>query len=588
MLIFGLTWAVSGAKAQQIPAGWLNRAPGAKEIEAVVVGAEHYGWPAMGEAIRTAAFDLHRRGNLVPGEGWLYVGLWADLLAKEERVAVEEWEQAILRARVPHSRQARESRPSVEQMLGARWTPELTRVVLADQGFSEAFFELVTPVDYLPGVFQILADLHDGGGWAEYGQLALAIALVYDVPPPRGWPHGQVTEEALPRRLHDPREVFRFFRGEDGGRRFLHNLTRMGAWDLKFIVDLAAPFEELRWAQRAVTVPLGRLGDTYSEIRYDRGRFERNEFVWRGTSYGLEEIKAVGGICVDQAYYATQAGKARGVPTLYFRGAGLDGRHAWFGYLDGGGRWKLDEGRYAEQQYVIGFAHDPQTWANISDYEVQFLADGFRRLSTYRESRVHGLFAQAFLTAGLLEDAERAARRAVTVERRNLGGWELLLEVNHGQKKSGAEREGLLREAAGALRIYTDLYARFLGEAVDSLRKRGETAEADREEEAMARRFRAQRSDLTMQLATNMMERAMEADQVVGRIEVYNRILRLFGRGAGIELFDSIVRPFVGHLMHAGLVDEAKRALEQARRTLNPTMGSQLDTEMRMLGVRLK
>ena len=84
-------------------------------------------------------------------------------------------------------------------------------------------------------------------------------------------------------------------------------------------------------------------------------------------TYTLEDIKNNGGICVDQAYYATILGKGRGIPTLYFHGQGASGGHAWFGYLSHGGKWELDCGRYESQNYPKGYAVDPQTWQRIDD-----------------------------------------------------------------------------------------------------------------------------------------------------------------------------------------------------------------------------
>ena len=43
-----------------------------------------------------------------------------------------------------------------------------------------------------------------------------------------------------------------------------------------------------------------------------------------------------------------------------FTGQGQDARHAWFGFLDGEHKWRLDAGRYAEQRFVTGNALDPQ------------------------------------------------------------------------------------------------------------------------------------------------------------------------------------------------------------------------------------
>src|SRR5690606_16565323 len=163
-------------------------------------------------------------------------------------------------------------------------------------------------------------------------------------PPPPIWPHGQVAAQALPRKLPPPAEAFTWWiRQEQLGRTY-HKLSRLGADELKFVVDVAAPFPELEWAQGVADYPLAQLARAYTMVRYRNDRLTVP--VWPGRTYKLPEILAEGGICSDQAYFATQVGKARGVPTLLIYGAGNDGRHAWFGFLDASQKWHLGAGRY--------------------------------------------------------------------------------------------------------------------------------------------------------------------------------------------------------------------------------------------------
>ncbi len=576
--------------AQQIPTEWQTKPPGAAQAEAIMAGAERYGWPAMAGAMQAAAFDLHRRHRMDAGEGWLYAAKWAALIGENERDFVRRWISALEDARLGHGNMDTSYEPE-DAPLGRRLDPRLIQELLADRAFSEAFFGLLTPHDYLPRVFDILTELYrrDPAEFRTHAQLALAIALVYDVPPPFGWPHGQVSPTALPRRLPEPAEAFRFLVETNRDGAALHKLDELGAAELKFVVDLAAPFTELEWARRTVKQPLGQLERTYSMIQYRHDRIRENRYGWTESSYELELILRTGGICVDQAYFATQAGKARGVPTLFFRGAGLDGRHAWFGYLDARGRWQLDAGRYEEQKYVAGFAHDPQTWADMTDHEVQFLSEGFRQLPPYRQSRVQALFAESLLEAGQAEDAVRAARAAVNAERRNLRGWEVLLAAQATSGGGARERETLLREAAAALQRYPELNARFMREVVASLRERGETSAADQEARMLARKFQTTRSDLSVQQAAELVARAREeGGELAAQVRVYNSALTQFGRGAGIDFFDQVVRPFVWYLKTQGAETEAINALKRARTVLEVQLGTQLHEEMRQLERRVR
>ena len=199
--------------------------------------------------------------------------------------------------------------------------------VLSNQAFSEEFFSILQPVDKLPTVFAILEGLHrrDPAKFARYSSLALAIAVVYDVPPPPWWPHVQVSPEALSRKLPNPAAPFDWLTHEDMVGHTYHRLTRLRAEELKFVVDAAAPIPELAWSQEAVPYPLDAFDGAYQMVKYRTDRTATESMMtWSGQPYTLQAILAEGGICVDQAYFASEAGKARGIPTLLFLGSGQD------------------------------------------------------------------------------------------------------------------------------------------------------------------------------------------------------------------------------------------------------------------------
>jgi tetratricopeptide (TPR) repeat protein len=222
---------------------------------------------------------------------------------------------------------------------------------------------------------------------------------------------------------------------------------------------------------------------------------------------------------------------------------------------------------------------------------------------------VHALFAVALRDAGRPSEAMRAARAAVTAERRNVEAWEFLLALRGGRVALAAslfstaavadaadatvmaalrEHEALLREAATALQRYPDLNVRYLREAVACVRARGDGAAADQEERMLARKFRSGRADLTIGQAGAMMARAMKEASVAEAVRTHNLALKRFGRGQGIDFYDKVTRPFVVWLALGGEKDEALRALDRARSALAVQRGSQLDREMAMLRLRIE
>ncbi len=564
--------------------------PTVARLATIHAAAQRDGWAPQSALLRAAAVRAYEREKYPAAEAWLNVHRWAALFGTSEADFVPRWMEAVQAARVAHdnmpARYELKTRP-----LGATLPAELQAWLIGNAAFSAEFFALLAPVDYVPRVFEILADLHrrDPLKFRSYANLALAIAVVYDVPPPSNWPHSQVTTTALPRKFPEPGEAFSWWVKQDQLGHTLHKLGRLGADELKFVVDAAAPLAELDWAQSAWAHPLGQLPAAYAMIRYRKDRVAADLPIWPGRSYKLAEILAAGGICSDQAYFATEIGKARGVPTLYIYGAGNDGRHAWFGFLDANRKWQLDAGRYAEQRLVTGYARDPQTWREFTDHELQFFSERFRELPSFKQSQVHAQFAAEFLNLGRAPAAAVAARKAVNYERRNQPAWETLLSAARIEGRDAKTVENLMREAALAFQRYPELEAQFVNRVAASLRTRGETSAAEAEVRRIANKGKVTgRADLSVQQARDSVRRAIATQPLLEQIRAYNLAVDTFGRGAGIGFFDEVVTSFTEHLLQLNQKAEAGRAIERARQALKVEPNSQLAAEFERLAQAVK
>jgi hypothetical protein len=591
-----LVLGAAAARAQQPTSLTITDAetrdpPTLGRLHAIEDAAASSGWASVAPALHTAALQAFQQGRFISADAWFHLFEWSALFAEPENVCVSNWVAAMQAAKLNYPAVAGEYRPS-DKPLGNSLSQPMQAWLVENPAFSEEFFSNINQLDYLPKALSILEGLHrrNPEKFAKYTSLCIAIALVYDVPPPPYWPHGQVSEQSLPRTLPNPAEPFEWLTTQDSQGRTYQRLTRLRAEELKFVVDFAAQVPELQWSLQNVRCPLDRFEEAYSMVKYRMDRFsDPSKFTWTGTPYTLQAILTEGGICVDQAYFATQAGKARGVPTLLFGGSGQDGRHAWFGYLDGAGKWRLDAGRYAEQRLVTGSAMDPQTWLQISDHELQFLSERFRALPTFMESRVHEEFARDFLEMGSADLAAKAARKAVNYERRNLDAWETLLAADARLGLSPAAQEGVMREAALAFTPrYPDLVILYENRVVRSLRGRGEMSLADYEERGIAERLKGDRADLAIMQAASILSRSIATQQVGDQIATYNAILSQFGHGAGTMFFDQIVVAFAEHLSQLHLKAQAREAVERAREALDVQPGTQISMDVEKLMGQLK
>lgn len=578
--------AIATARAQVngIPDAELTQPPTPARINAILAASRRDGWAPQVASLRDAALRSYAHSNIFVADAWYDLCAWAILFGETQSQFVERWIVAVNTMKVGHSNMPRDI-PVRMDPLSASLSPELQSWLLNNRGFSEQFFAHISTVDYLPKVFEILESIYhtEPTLFKSYPDLALAIALVYDVPPPPNWPHGQVPPTVLPRTLAAPLAAFRWWVKQDQLGQTYHALKRLPADELKFVVDAAAPVTELEWAQRTVAVSLSDLPRTYTMIRYRMDRVTKNQPVWPDRSYKLVDIAAAGGICADQAYFATEAAKARGVPSLLFLGAGNDSRHAWFGYLDGEQHWQLDAGRYAEQRFVTGVAYDPQTWALISDHELQFLAEHFRALPSYRQSRIHEEFAMLMLSTHDAGPAAAAARKAVRFEPRNQQGWDTLVAATRELTPDPRAVEAIWREAALAFRASADLETLYVGRVVESLRARGQTSAADEEVRRIARKYQTDRVDISVQEARDIMMRSIATQPLDGQIRTYNSVVDSYGPGAGISFYDQVVRLFVEHLAQLRHVPEAGRAIDRARQIMQPPAQSQLESELNKL-----
>jgi hypothetical protein len=586
-LIFFICLAVRLPALTTFTSDELNAPPSAARLAEIEHVAATSGWKGLVPGLRKVAFHAYEQDSQA-AEAWLLLSRWAELFATPEDQFFSQWVEAIRTAQVGHPNMPRQfdvrHRP-----LGDRLSPALQAWLLGHTDFSAEFFSMVSPCDLLTNSFGILNELQVRypEKFPTYADLALAIALVYDVPPPPSWPHGQVSALQLPRTLPDPAAAFAFWVHADETGQTLQPLSRLPASELKFVVDAVAPSVELDWAQHHILTPITALPAVYAMVRYRVDRVQQAQYSWPENHYDLPTILTKGGICVDQAYFASEVGKAKGVPTLFFYGAGSDGWHAWFGYLDQDRHWQLDVGRYAGQQFVTGMAIDPQTWGPISDHELKFLAEGFRLRPSWRQACVNADFAVLYFVTGDFASAARAARTAVNYESRHLAAWQMLLVAQKRLGASSKDIEATLREFALAFKDYPDIEAPLVRGIAESMRARGETSAADLEESQFAHKVAPERVDLNIDHAADLINHSMATDGAEQQIRTYYSVLNTYGKGAGMAFFSRVVQPFAEHIK-TDYPKDAYNAARAAQSALHIDPNSQLDTEMQGLLTRLK
>ena len=414
------------------------------------------------------------------------------------------------------------------------------------------------------------ADLH------EYAALGVAFSVVFDQPFPDDWPHRQVDHSAVPIGDLDIVQRFNFYVQSNRARKLELDPTQLSVENLKFLVDSEVKLSELAFAQQS-RVSYSQFSDAYFMIKYDTKRINdtTNDYNWPYPSYALAEIEKQGGICIDQAYHAEILGKGRGIPTIQFTGYGMDGAHAWFGYLSDSGKWELDCGRYETQDFPKGFAVDPQTWQRIDDATLQnFFKNNGMKNSNYEPEMT--ALAWAYLHkddtsyAHILDDAH-------DIMPEWSGTWRLRADL--------VEKSGDLDAKKKFYGDWISQFGNFPEMKVEGQKrlylalKAADDPDADGLLKDIIIQNRDEGFDLGIEAGADEMQEKLKSDNWDDARLVYERTIRDFGEEGGLTLYSKIVYPYIETCLEHDKVDLADRAISFTEDRMTIDLKSQMGQE---------
>jgi hypothetical protein len=470
--------------------------------------------------------------------------------------------------------------------------------LLADVELGRLLAHTLRPEDKPAAVLDGLAEILRAhpAKFAEYRKLAVALAVTFDQPPGPRWPHHQVPADKVPRETAKASlaDRFAFWTEANSTGKLVNDLRRLDVDQLKFVVDTPLAWDELRWAQKNLRVGRQDSVRLYSSIRYDRPRLDRNEFSWNHPDpYTFASIQKLGGICVDQAHFAAQACKARGIPALFFTGEGVRGGHAWVGIMLSNDKWDMDCGRYAYDNYATGSASDPQTRKPITDHELELLAKRFRDTPEYLTSVFHLRFASILRAAGDPKRERTAIQSAISICPANPDAW---AAQTAWLKKNGGTPAELKTHFENALRQFNtvrELRARYARLLADTLTELGDTEGAKRILASEITRNRGDRTDLSAIAAGEQVMSLIEAAKYNEVLPVFRRVVGKFGTSAPNDIFREVVKPAVTKLHGAGQTDLAKKCWDIAKKeikiaSLNNDLGAALDALGQSIGAKTR
>jgi hypothetical protein len=444
-----------------------------------------------------------------------------------------------------------------------------------DAEVSHLFIEKLDPLDVPQKALENLirlseanaADLH------EYAALGVAYSLVFDQPFPRDWPHSQVRPGATPIGDTDVVPRFNFYVQANRDKKTEQDLTALPFEDLKFVVDSEVTLAELAYAQKN-NISYSQFADVYFSIQYDTTRISKTAavYVWPGDSYTLDDIKKTGGICIDQAYYADTIGKGRGIPTIRFTGYGMDGAHAWMGYLSSSQKWELEVGRYEQQDFPKGFAVDPQTWQPIDDATLENLFKNGVKNPNYQPAMTALTWAHlhendATLYAQILDDAH-------SIMPEWSGTWRLQAAL--------VDKSGDLDRARKFYQDWVAQFGNFSEMKVEGQKrlyldlKAANDPGADDQLKSIIAQNRSEGFDLGIEAGAETLNDKLKAQAWDDARTVFERTIRDFGEQGGLTLYLKIVRPYIETLLQNGQADQAARGISFTQDRMSMDADSQV------------
>lgn len=256
--------------------------------------------------------------------------------------------------------------PAVREMAG---DDGFDRWLLKHGEVSRRLFRAIAPQPYFHESLTRLHDLVEADASAVAGYPDLAVAFAAST----------AADSRQRARVQNATLVQAFAYYTRSRASFRYDLRSMPYELSCHLADSRLPLDQRAWAMRQY----GRQSTPakcYFDVPYDTQSFyagaQPQGSRMTGRAYTLNNIKQFGGICVDQAYFASEVCKALGIPAAAVTGKSESALgHAWTVSLTLAADkrrfyWDSATGRYEEQKYFVGQLRDPISGDMITDVDL--------------------------------------------------------------------------------------------------------------------------------------------------------------------------------------------------------------------------
>ena len=219
----------------------------------------------------------------------------------------------------------------------------------------------------------------------SFWNMVIALAVTWDEPRNVYYfkAHAERSGGIVPKELANCSDNFTYFINNE---KALGTNWKLLPWEfLIFSVDHQTPVGEREWALEHFVNKRERIGECYSEVPYDFKMLEtkRRRTKLMGQQYTLPNLLNLGGVCAQQADFASRVGKSVGVPSAFVWGESVYGEmHSWVMWIQlkrvtaNQISFSLEShGRAKGDKYYVGILKEPRFGKRISDRHLELTLD---------------------------------------------------------------------------------------------------------------------------------------------------------------------------------------------------------------------
>ncbi len=340
-------------------------------------------------------------------------------------------------------------------------------------------------------------------------------------------------------------QVYDYFREMDARKKLLVDVKKMGVSQLLFVVDVRLPRSEFDWVHEHLKYSQSQWGQSYPSIRYLMSRATHDKDPY--TYYTFEELRKVGGVCRDQAYFAANTAKCKGIPAVQIVGDGDRGLHAWIASMVDTHTWK----QTASYGYNTGRFVNP--CSGRSQHESVLLTYDKKMTDERLTGAAEGMIVSDYLSRiGCTQEARAAAKFVTSTYPRLTAAWSNRLKVLTAEPENMPDEDAWRQVSRELNRLgrHNPELLDFAAEVESKYRMAGKSVASQKS--SMKRSLRnlqrnvgEGRSDLVLDAVERQAEWLVEAGDMAGLASLYKEQLKENTQRG--DVFESLLWAYMNH-----------------------------------------